>query len=109
MTEEEIASLFERVARDLDVPGIEALVSGAERSGRRLRHRHRALLAAGSALAAAAIVVAGTTGVVPRLTRALGPASPVSAVSPTSAPAAISTSPSSARSRTASASPTPAR
>lgn len=109
MTEEEIASHFERVARELDVPGIEALVSGAERRGRRLRHRHRVLLAAGNVLAAVTIVVAVTTGVVPRLTRALGPASAATAGSPISAPTAISTSSSSATSRTASASPTTPR
>jgi hypothetical protein len=66
------------VARDLDVPEIEALVSGAERRGRRLRRRRRVLLATGSVLAAVVIVVA-TTGVVPRLTRAPGPASAATA------------------------------
>ena len=108
MTDEEIASQFERVARELDVPGIEALVSGAERRGRRLRHRRRVLLASGNVLVVVAIVAA-TTGVVPRLTRALGPASAASAVSPVSARTVISASSSSAASsaasRTASASP----
>ena len=104
MTEEEIVSLFERVARDLDVPRIEALVAGAERSGWRLRHRHRAFLAAGVVLAAGAIVAGTTTGLVPRLTAALSPASRGTGLSAASA----STSPRSVPSGSASVSPTPA-
>jgi hypothetical protein len=109
MTEEEIAGLFERVARDLDVPGVEALVGGAARSGRRLRQRHLASLAAGSVLAAGAIVVVGTTWVVPRLTGAPGPAGAVTPGSPASATAVASTHTSSAPPRTASASVLPVR
>jgi hypothetical protein len=94
MTEEEIASLFDRVAQDLDVPGIDALVSGAERNGRRLRNRHRAFLAAGSVLVAGAVVVAGTTtGVVPRLTGALGATSPAAGASPAPGPTADTAAP----------------
>jgi hypothetical protein len=83
MTEEEIAALFDQVARDLNFPGIEAIVSEAERDGRRLRHRHTALLATGSALAAGAIVVAATaTGVVPGLSGTLGFTSSAAGASP---------------------------
>jgi hypothetical protein len=71
MTEEEIADIFYRVARDLDSPRIGALISEAEREGRRVRHRRRAFLAAGSVLTAAAVVAAlAATGIVPRITGA---------------------------------------
>jgi hypothetical protein len=84
MTEEEIADVFDRVAQDLDFPRIEAVVSGAERRGRRLRHQHRVRLAVCSMLTAAAVIAAvATTGIVPRLSGALNSNSPATGASPT--------------------------
>jgi hypothetical protein len=84
LTEEEIADIFCRVAQGLDSPRTGALIIEAERQGRRMRHRHRAFMAAGSVLTAAAVVVAlAATGIVPRIFRASGPTSPASNASPT--------------------------
>ena len=84
MTEEEIAALFDRVAQDLDFPGIEAVVSEAERHGRRLRHRHRGLIATGSVLSVGAVIIAvSSTGLVAGLTGTLGFASSATGTSPT--------------------------
>lgn len=84
LTEEEIADIFYRVARDLDSPRTGALIIEAERQGRRVRHRNRAFMAAGSVLTAAAVVIAlAATGIVPRIFRASGPTSPASNTSPT--------------------------
>jgi hypothetical protein len=84
LTEEEIADIFYRVARNLDSPRIGALISDAERQGRRLRNRHHAFMAAGSVLTAAAVVVTlAATGVVPRIFGTPGTAAPASSASPT--------------------------
>jgi hypothetical protein len=84
LTEEEIADIFYRAARDLDSPRTGELIREAERQGRRLRHRHRAFLAAGSALTAAAVVVTlAATGVVPRMFGNTGLNKPANGASPT--------------------------
>lgn len=108
MTEEEIAGLFERVAPDLDLPQIDALVSGAERGGRRLRHRRRALLAAGTVLTVAAIALAvTTTGALPRLTGAPGGNPPATGASPSPTAAEGTGSPSPTASASRSPAPSP--
>ncbi len=84
LTEEEIAGIFYRVAQGLDSPRIGTLINEAERQGRRVRHRHRAFLAAGSVLTAAAVVVAlAATGVVPRIFGPTGANTPANGASPT--------------------------
>jgi hypothetical protein len=57
ITEDALADLFEKAVQDLD-PAVHAIVTGAERRGRRLRTRRRAWLALGSGLVVAAL--AGT-------------------------------------------------
>lgn len=106
MTEEEIASLFERVAQDLDFPQIDKLVNGAERRGRRLRQRRRALVATGSVLVAGAVVATAATGFVPRLTGGLGTNSAATGASPGPTGAPGTAAPSPVPSPTATASPT---
>jgi hypothetical protein len=54
MTDDELASLFDRVVADLD-PAVDAIVGQAERLGRRRRARRKACLAAGNAVAVVAV------------------------------------------------------
>jgi hypothetical protein len=111
MTEEEIASLFERVAQDLDFPQVDKLISSAERHGKRLRHRRKALVATGSLLVAGAVAATAATGFVPRLAGGLGTNSAATGASPTPSGLAGTATPSSTPSTTpspsATAKPTP--
>jgi hypothetical protein len=54
ITEDALADLFERAVQHLD-PAVHAIVTAAERRGRRLRSRRRAWLALGSGFAAATL------------------------------------------------------
>jgi hypothetical protein len=95
MTEEEIARLFGRAVSNVDWPGIDSAIMGAQRQARRLRRRRRVSLAAGGALAAgvAGVAVAVATGTLPQLPGATSPHDPAGASTTTPAPSAKPPSP----------------
>jgi hypothetical protein len=93
MTEEEIARLFDRAVSNLDWPGLDTAISGAQREARLVRRRRRVSLVAGGALAAgmAGVVVAVAAGGLPQV---LGSTSSPGPVSASASPSQSATTPS---------------
>jgi hypothetical protein len=95
MTEEEIARLFGRAVGNVDWPGLDSTIMGAQRQARRLRRRRRVSLAASGALAAgvAGVAVAVATGTLPQLPGATSPHGPADASTTTPASSPVTPSP----------------